>query len=223
MTSRKSLCRYFLDILMPNSCPICEKAIKWDKLICENCMEELVPAHNEKREGLICDYFFSAFGYEGNCVKAVCNLKENYVYNFAEYTAQIIAENLEKSELKDKIDLVCAVPMNWKKKAERGYNQAEVIGNFLCKFLGKNKDYKLLKRTNDKILQHSLSAVERKIHAEKIYRINDAHRDISGKRILLCDDVVTTGATMNRCTFLLRQMGAKEVYCVSSASTTFEK
>ena len=208
---------------MPNSCPICEKSIKWDKLICEDCLNQFVMADNENREGLVCDHFFSAFSYEGVCVKAIYALKEDYVYNFAEYTSYIIADELVKSGVADKTDIVTAVPMSRKKRFVRGYDQAEVMANFVCKILGKPKDYKLLKRLDDKILQRSLTAEERKKHADSIYVINDRHKDISGKRVIICDDVITTGSTMNRCTALLKEMGAKEVCCVSLASTILQK
>lgn len=68
-----------------------------------------------------------------------------------------------------------------------------------------------------------LTAAERKTHAEDIYFSLPDHADIKGKNILLFDDVNTTGATLNVCSRLLKEMGAKKVFCAAIATTLLDE
>lgn len=219
MVSRSLIYKYLTDILIPNKCPVCGKILKWDSLLCEKCENEfarLKPSDNGDLGDIKAWWLYA---YEGKCVDMIYALKHTgEVRNFAEFSAVKLAEKIKLSGFADKIDIVTAVPMHWRKKSERGENQAEVLAKFIGDELNKPANFRLLKHLNDKEEQHRLSAEERKTHAEKIYSANKKHADISGKTILLCDDVITTGSTIKACTEILHKMGA-QVCCCSIART----
>ncbi|MGN0594996.1 MAG: ComF family protein [Hominimerdicola sp.] len=234
MVSRRLVCKFLLDIIYPNRCPVCHKVIKWNELICHKC-EESLPFIDidlcEKCGKDVCldhvllnfDCVYTVIRYEGSGRDGVINLKSKNGLNFAEYFAEKLYEVLLDREVADKIDVITAVPMFKRKKQERGYNQAEILADFLSERLNKPTDYRLLKRHDTEFAQHELSQSQREEFAEKSYYINEKHKDINGKTILLCDDVYTTGATMNKCSALLKEMGAKKVICVAIATTLLKK
>ena len=228
MASRRLIYKFLIDIFLPNSCPICGKVLKWNELLCADCEQKLEFADSENTNKNLPEkvYFDKAFAvtyYENEVKDVIYRLKQGECRNFAEYSSQKLAEILKKDGTADGIDVVTAVPMHRKKKAERGCNQAEILAGYLKCFLKKPKDFKLLKVKADKISQHHLSAVQRQNHAEKLYFVNKKHKDISGKTVLICDDVMTTGSTLNICAKLLKEKcKAKKVYCAVCAKTKFE-
>ena len=68
-----------------------------------------------------------------------------------------------------------------------------------------------------------MTAAQRKTHAEEIYFSLPKHADIKGRNILLFDDVYTTGATLNVCSRLLKEMGAQRVFCAAIATTLLDE
>lgn len=225
--SRFLKCDYWLDMLFPNRCPCCGKVIKWDKLICEKCTGALpflddtpwqirFPSDVEG-DKIFFDYAVAAFSYESPAVEGIYSLKSGHGVNFARLAADILCDKLENDEIS--ADIVTCVPMASVKKRSRGYNQAEILAKYISRKIDIPCDFKLLKRKAVSLEQHTLNAKERHSLAGRIYSLNAAHADISGKTVLLCDDVFTTGATMNKCAELLKSAGVKKVFCVSICCT----
>lgn len=106
--------------------------------------------------------------------------------------------------------------MHRKKQRARGYNQANLIAKEIAENLGLHYDGGLLEKTSSTAAQHTLSAAERKSNLEGVYRVPFPEQ-VRGKRILVVDDVITTGATMSECARALRAAGAVWVGGVSFA------
>lgn len=218
---------FWLDMLFPNRCPCCKKVISWDVQVCEQCRSTLpyldeTPWQLRYPDGvggdkILFDYAVSAFSYESPAVEGIYCLKGGRGTNFARFSVGIICDKLENDGIT--ADIITCVPMAKKKKKYRGYNQAEVIAGYLSRSTGIECDFKLLKRKPVSLEQHTLNASERHRLADEIYYINSEHCDISGKSIIICDDVFTTGATMNKCAGLLKSIGAKAVYCATICCT----
>ena len=107
-------------------------------------------------------------------------------------------------------DRVCCVP-NFEPEQRRVYNPARVFGRALAKELGLPFEGALLIQTRKKQAQHMLSARERLHNVEDLFAV--ALPELSeGRDILLCDDIITTGATLNACAKALLEAGARQVF-----------
>jgi competence protein ComFC len=225
MLATKGVYKYLADIVFPNTCALCGKVIKWNGLMCEKCAGDMP----ETFEGLIhienTDGAVGVFYYEGDIIGLIYKLKHgDSVFNFAELSADMIADKLRKRGISESIDIVTAVPMHFSKKMVRGRDQAELLARFTADKLGKPTDFHLLKRKKDSTEQHKLERDERQLHAEEVYIALSKHRDISGKTVLICDDVITTGSTIRACAAQLKSMGAKKVYaCSAAVSAVYKK
>lgn len=126
-----------------------------------------------------------------------------------------MAQHLGPALLEEEPDLLCGVAMHTKRKRKRGYNQAQLIAQELAKQLHLPCQ-QLLEKTAATAAQHTLSAAERRTNLQGVYRVLD-EQQVAGKRILLVDDVITTGSTMLACAQALRQAGASWVGAVGFA------
>lgn len=225
MRSRFFKYKYWIDWIFPNRCPICDGVIRWNELVCTKCEEKLPFLENMSvvKGGNDIELSCAVFSYEGNVYDGIYRLKSDNGVNLAEYASEYLSEFLESKDVATEIDLITCVPMARKKVISRGYNQAEIIAGFMSKSLKKPFDCKLLKRRNNKVEQHKLNSKERRKNAYEAYHINSRHRDVKGKNILICDDVITTGATIERCAGLLKSMGASKIFAAAICSTVSEK
>jgi len=226
----KQVYKYFSDLVFPNRCPCCKKCIKWNELICENCLKEfpvitVKPCDKCGKTNCICerelsyDYCICPTYYEGIIKAGILNLKLNNGLNFAEYFADKICIKLNELKLAEKIDIVTAVPMSKGKYIERGYNQAyelaKIISVKIKKPLGKN----IIKKKDSKLIQHELTYEERIQSVKGAFIFKNGEYNIKGKNILICDDVITSSSTLNECAKLLKSQGASNVFCVCLATT----
>lgn len=111
-----------------------------------------------------------------------------------------------------RIDGVTPVPLHAQRQQERGYNQAELLARAFCQQVGLPLRPEWLARQRLTRTQVGLHAHERKLNVADAFR---AHPDVSGKRVLLIDDVYTTGATLNACAHAARAAGASAVYALT--------
>lgn len=219
---------FFIDILFPNRCPGCGRVVAWNELFCNECERkieylddlpwyELFPDKvNEKMRSY--DYANAVFKYEGTAKNAVLSLKNHGAVHFADFAAERLVLKLESDEIFD-IDIITAVPIHKSKRLSRGYNQAEIFADAMGKRLEADCDFSILGHDKSKKAQHELSGGERYKAAENTYFIKDKSRSLKGKNVLLCDDIVTTGSTVDICSQLIKEMGAEKVYVASICRT----
>ena len=113
------------------------------------------------------------------------------------------------------LDIVVPVPLSPTRQRERGYNQSALLARPIGLILGKPFTTFGLIRIRDTRSQVELTAAERKVNVEGAFK---AEREIvEGKRILLVDDVTTTGSTLRECAKALKEGGAAEIYCLTLA------
>ncbi len=221
-----------INFLLPNRCSGCGAILTPCECLCPACEEAVLLPHDDychvcgkvfctcKRLTRHYDHVVLCSRYTGNqtdpAVRAMWELKNSHNTNFARFAAKIIAERLKNSVEYGSFDLITAVPMHHGKQRLRGYNQAELIARFLSAELDLPYRNDLLHKTRTKTAQHNLSAAER---AKNVMSFHSNHEDLSGLRILLCDDVLTTGATLDRCADLLKKDGASYI-CAAAAATT---
>ena len=119
-------------------------------------------------------------------------------------------------------DQITCVPMRTAKEKERGYNQSALLAQELSKLLEIPVHCHLLRKCADTPAQHELKGAERRGNVFGVFEV--AKPELTqGKTILLCDDVKTTGATLDECAKMLKLAGAQEVYCACIAVTRKNK
>jgi ComF family protein len=206
---------FLADLVAPTVCPFCGDFIVWNSFACEKCQNAAVK--NPLREPPdFCEKVFSAFLYDELAQKAVYRFKYRHNTLFAGLSAEIIvgAEGFSPEDF----DLLVPVPMHSSKLYSRYYNPAWAFAKRIKRHTGILISPFALFREKTKTDQHKLDQNERVENAAKIYSMNRAD-EIKGKRILLCDDVMTTGATIGVCAKLLVTAGARTVSAAVCAAT----
>lgn len=208
-----------LDILFPIECLGCGQADVW---LCENCLKK-IPLNRDDDwrkldlEPSFLDGFFVAAEWESKTLQEVIH---KFKYNFAQELAPALSELLIKKmadisaareELKNCV--IVPVPLHKKRFAWRGFNQAEILASGLAQHFDLRMDNNLVRRVKYTKPQVKLSADER---AKNIKEAFNVVKQIP-KNILLVDDVITTGSTMNEIAKVLKQNGAEKVYGMAVA------
>jgi ComF family protein len=162
------------------------------------------------------DFARSAVRYEGAVSEALRALK----YENALWVAEDLAELLfacVRAEYSDiDFDFVTAVPLYPARRRSRGFNQSALLGDFLAQRLGCLYKEKSARRVRQTVTQTGLTAPQRTANVSGAFRAGLFFR-LSGKRILLVDDVMTTGATVNACAAALKRGGAESVHVITVA------
>lgn len=223
---------FVLDLFFPNRCPFCGEFIKWNELCCERCSDSLIFANdvicrlcgqekcccykeNYEFDRVYAAYFFDD-GNDGEVRSAVYRFKHEGEANFPELAADNCVKHITGDGVMN-MDMIVPVPMGRKKQRARGHNQAELFGKSIGKRLDipVRRDILFKYDTDDE--QHFHTGKERRERVKKLFYTGDA--DLTGKNILLCDDVMTTGSTLSECAAILKSMGAESVAAVVCAIT----
>ena len=118
----------------------------------------------------------------------------------------------------DAFDAVVPVPLHWMRRFWRGFNQADLLAKSFCQAQGLKYAPLILKRIRHTPSQGMKKRKQRQENVKHAFQLSDAHKkSIQGKHILLVDDVLTTGATLNACAAELLKGGAKRVSAVTLA------
>jgi len=115
------------------------------------------------------------------------------------------------------VDMIVPVPLHWRRRRRRGYNQAELLGVPLARALGCPADHRALRRLRRTAAQSGRSRDERALNVRQAFAAQESR--VRGARVLLVDDVVTTGATLRECARVLEAAGAIEVSAAVVART----
>ena len=215
-----SLLTALLDLLFPPKCPFCGKVL--DKPgICPKCEKDLpwvsdAEALREGPGGLRCA---GAVWYEDTAREALLRLKFHGNSAAAGPMGELIAR-CAAERFAGEFDTVTWAPVSKKRLRKRGYDQAELLARSACK-LWDTEPVRLLEKVMDNPPQSGIhDAAARRANVLGVY---DAGGDAAGKRILLVDDICTTGATLTECIRVLKDAGAADVVCAVVALTRQEK
>ena len=218
-----------LDVLFPSRCVGCGA---YGSFFCSSCQAELPRARpprcpvcwQPQRQGDACGRCRegrpafqgarSPYLYQGVAREAVHALKYNYLSALAQPMAQLMARYVEEEAIE--ADLLVAVPLYGRRQRLRGYNQSALLARELSRLCGLPLAGRgLARRRNTPPQARSADAEARKRNVTDAF-IAD-RRWVEGKRVLLIDDVMTTGATLDACARALRQAGAASVWALTFA------
>lgn len=144
----------------------------------------------------------------------------DFKYNNKSYMYKLFAELMIKSILQNDLeytDLIVPVPLHKHRLNSRGFNQSYLLGKYISKKLNIAIDNENLVRITYTKEQNKLKRLERTRNISRVFSIIDSNA-FKDKRILLIDDIYTTGSTVDSCSKLLLESGAKEVF-VSTIAT----
>ncbi|MCM1289750.1 MAG: ComF family protein [Corallococcus sp.] len=179
------------------TCKRCGVGIEGDEDYCGNCAFDKM-------------YFersYSAFSYEGAVQKAILLMKFGGRGRYAKIFAKYLAYLASKHNLQ--FDVVCFPPMSAKSKRKRGYNQSQLLARYFCDIMDRCDSYlDAIVKVKETERQEKLGKADRKENLVGAYKVN---ADVKGKRVLVIDDVKTTGATLNECAKVLKKAGAVSV------------
>jgi ComF family protein len=218
-----------INFFLPKLCAGCDALLKDDEIIfCNECNlsicrlsdNEIEETYNEKFlsenyiSGLISLFLFEK---KKNLQHAIHKLKYNERTDIGVFLGKKIIQfySLEILDLW-KIDIIIPVPLHKVKERERGYNQSFYIAKGISENNNLIIDKTSLQRVYYTTTQTKLNLLQRKSNIKNAFLVKD-NNNIANKNILLVDDVVTTGSTINECARVLLENGAQKVYVSSIA------
>lgn len=230
----EKLNRFFEKTLFPEklTCNICGREVFHGEFLCEECADTVVfleddicqkcGRENDARpeECLSCrhenniDLSRSIFSYEGGGAILVKKLK----YSDCRYLAKYFAGWLKNIYIKNTFapDVITFVPMTERSLYIRGYNQTELVARELSKLVGA-PCVDMLDKVTETPHQAGLDFAERQKNLKGVYELKKGMK-VKGLKVLLIDDVLTTGATSGEIASVLKGKGAKSVYLMTIAS-----
>lgn len=232
-----SITKNLLNLIYPMRCASCGKGIDAmnESGVCEFCISSIRPnpkphciscgraiidGRNPCRGCSVAPFYFS--GSRSACIyeDPIRKIISEFKYNKKDYLFKVLSGQLtsfvkDNPEILDRIDIITFVPLSKDRLRQRGFNQAELLARDLSMefdlpifdTLAKNK------RTT---FQHALSKNERMTNLKGSFVLSKK-ADINNTSILLVDDVITTGSTLNECSRVLLAAGAKEIRCLTLA------
>lgn len=203
------------ELLFPPRCPYCGAVIKPEELACTDCLASFPEAPFVRR--LFGETCVAPFCYDGLFRKAVIRFKFYGKRQYAGRLARAAFGALKKEYPHAAFDVITCVPLSKKRRRERGYNQSELLARELSRLFCVPY-LPLLQKDKDNLAQHSLPKGRRCENVRGVYAFCGGKQDVSGKKILLVDDIVTTGNTLHECSRVLKRAGAKNVVCAAVAS-----
>ena len=226
-----------VSVFFPSGCRICEKILTRASRVpvCKECLASFETIPDKKcdvcglplpgftvteERRLVCrfcqnkPYAFerarSFAVYEGALVRAVILLKFDRIDPLGTWFAERLAEVVRREQQMFAADVVVPVPLHRDRERERGYNQADLIAKPLARKLGLPRQAVLLMRTRPRPDKQVLSLEERWESVRGAFATRPGSQ-VDKLRVLLVDDVMTTGATLDACARALLAAGAKSV------------
>ena len=224
---KKTLYR-ILGFFLPQYCAGCNKKLDaGEPQVCNNCLSNILTAdpnrlkseYNRKFKstGYVQDVFsLYVFESEGTLQNITYSFKYNKRFRIGILLGNKLAESLVDKINSWQIDLITPVPLHHLKKAERGFNQSDFIVKGLSDSSKIAYSNKVIKRIRFTDSQTKLDLEERGENVADAFKVTRKKR-IANKNILIVDDVITTGATINECAKVLMESGAAKIYACSVA------
>ena len=207
-----------LDLVFPPKCPYCRRILEDPRAsVCPACVPELpwLEGGAEERSVEFADGCFSPLAYRDTVPEAVRRYKFDRVRALSRPFARLMARCLE-GRPEGRPDLICWAPLSRERLRERGFDQAELLAREVGRLLSVPVR-PVLEKVRDTAPQSGLEDLSaRRANARGAYALLPG-ADLTGLRVVLVDDVVTSGSTLGECAELLRRSGAESVYCLTLA------
>jgi ComF family protein len=237
-TAEKTFCALFNSIF-PDECRVCGEALREVSRIpvCSECLADPQPLHadffclacrmpflnafplDESGRCALCrlglsgfDEVFSYGCYEGSLRKLIHVFKYQGVQPLASPLSAFMTLALPRER---RFDVIVAMPLHWRKRWQRGFNQAALLADQVSKRWNVPVG-KVVRRVRFTASQAGLTNAKRRANVRGVFKVT---KRLDGMRVLLVDDVLTTGATAAACARAIKRAGARHVAVLTLART----
>lgn len=201
-------------LFFPKECVICKKV---NNFICPNCLSTLPirpsrPPEKIRHQDYLDQVHIASFYAHPALATLIDLYKFHYQESLGETLAQLLIFYIKKNQLQSTLSdfVLVPLPLHKRRILERGFNQSEILASVLATHFNLPLINDCLRRTRYTKHQTLLNQDKRQKNITGVFNIID-NKSIIGKKILLIDDVVTTGASLNEAAKILRQNGAIKV------------
>jgi ComF family protein len=227
LSKGKAAWEFLLDLIFPKFCVGCGSEGKW---VCSDCQGKVIKVATQicpecgrisengkycktcSRDHKLSGIVVAAYYEEGPVKEAIHNLKYNHVIELKYFLGELVAESLQANlDIIGGESILTAVPLHYLRKAQRGYNQAELLASNVAAELKLQKNFKIIKKIRKTNSQVSKSGKKRRENLKNSFKIIDKLA-VKNRHIIIVDDVTTTGATLEECAKVLKAAGAKKVW-----------
>ena len=211
-----------LELLFPPKCMLCGSPLGGDEEVCGLCRQRVLlnTAPPLVTAGAFFDKAAAGLWYEGDVRRAIHGLKYREKQSYARPLARVMAYAWEH-KLGEECDLITYVPTNRSTLRRRGYDQAQLLARELSRLLDVPWTA-ALEKTRETAPMHGLKPDARRANVLGAYRLCCGREAVAGRRVLLVNDILTTGSTLSECARTLKAAGAAQVWglCAAAAKKT---
>lgn len=203
------LVQWILDLLYPPKCMVCQKLLEaGQRDLCPDCRQKLARFERLEHKPRMLEDVTAVYIYNDDLRPSLLRYKFGGKSCYARSYGPMLAEQIKQKGVD--FDLITWVPVSSKRRRKRGYDQAQQLARQTAKALG-TKAVPTLRKVRDNPPQARLAEESRRrANVSGVYRMLPG-ADVQGKRILLIDDIMTTGATLDEATLILRTAHAASV------------
>ncbi len=204
--------RSLLDLVYPSGCAVCQEKLPPSEKggLCPFCLSKIPSGSFRLGEVPHLDSVFCLSPYEGMLREALHALKYGGRQDVAFSLSQRLKDAATKEFTSSSFDWIVPVPLSWEKENDRQFNQSERLARIVAESLSVPISVGNLERIQNNRPQVGLPREKRLKNVRNSFRVKRPSL-FSGKRILLIDDVITTGATLSACAKVLRKSGAEKI------------
>ena len=211
MIKKENILEEIIKLIYPPVCSFCGKIDK--NYLCENCkknLQELEKVHIDRYKNKFFNEHIYMFKYEKYIREKILNYKFNDKPFYYKTFTNIFITNKKMCDILKSYDIIIPVPIHNKRRKQRGYNQTELIAKELAKGILNLEYLNILTKNKNAKPQSMLNKEQRIENAKNVYGVIK-NIDIENKKILIFDDIYTTGATANECAKVLRNKKPKKI------------
>ena len=208
---------FLLNLIYPNVCGFCGKID--ENCLCKECEDkvnrDLIYGTEDIKDKFFEKQIFLA-NYDGEFRNNILLYKfgdKSFMYKTF---SKLILKNKKICDTLKSYDIIMEVPIHKKRRAERGYNQSELIAKEIAKNIKEIKYESILIKIKNNERQSNLNKEDRTENVKNVYEVKNK-QIIDGKRVILFDDIYTTGNTVNECSRILKENNAKEILVLTLA------
>lgn len=215
--------KQFICLLFPRKCHFCRALLLKDETdLCRSCQRSAPKFSCAKRSIPLIAQWTAVWYYKDMVRRSIHRFKFGNARGYADFYGRELGIKLQSTSFFGSFDVLTWIPVSRLRYIVRGYDQSRLLADSLGKELGMSPVQTLKKVRHTEPQSGIRDAAKRRANILNAYRPENIEA-FAGKRVLVVDDVITTGATATECAKILRVGGAKEVYFAAVAAASHDK